>query len=89
MVEQKVIRFTTEQVTALCGGELPDGFGFDCSRVEHFRIEEEVLQPYAGDDLLPGPGLWFHFTVISDAPEREAASTMDDLVDIPDGDPEF
>lgn len=49
--------FTVAQVTALCKGKLPYGNGFTWERVEHFRLEDGVLQPYSGDTILPGPGI--------------------------------
>ncbi|MDP3957942.1 MAG: hypothetical protein Q8Q36_00575 [bacterium] len=51
------MEFTREQVAALCGGRFPETNGFDWSRVGHFRLEDGVLQPYAFDQILPGPGL--------------------------------
>lgn len=52
-----VVTFTVAQVTALCGGELPYGNGFAWERVERFRLEDGVFQPYAGHTILPGPGI--------------------------------
>ena len=49
--------FTTEQVKALCGGELPLAEHFAWERAECFHLEEGVLQPYAGDEILPMPGI--------------------------------
>ena len=49
--------FTIAQATALCGGQLPAESGFAWERVEHFRLEDGVLQPYSGDTILPGPGI--------------------------------
>ncbi|MCR4276029.1 MAG: hypothetical protein NUV90_01460 [Candidatus Parcubacteria bacterium] len=54
---EKVVVFTVEQVTALCGGRLPYGDGFTWERVERFELEDGMLQPYAGDTILPGPGI--------------------------------
>lgn len=54
---EKVVVFSVEQVTALCGGRLPYGDGFAWERVERFELEAGVLQPYAGDTILPGPGI--------------------------------
>lgn len=50
-------RYTPAQVAALCGGELPKADGFAWERVEHFLLEDGVLQPYSGKQILPGPGL--------------------------------
>ncbi len=49
--------FTIEQVKALCGGKLPSTSGFAWGRVEHFRLEGGVLEPYGGYGILPGPGI--------------------------------
>ena len=54
---RRIKRFTVAQVTALCGGKLPYGKGFAWERVEHFLLEEGVLQPYSGKNILPGPGI--------------------------------
>lgn len=50
------MRFSVEQVKAICDGRLPD-CGFAWELVEYFRLEGNVLQPYAGDTILPGPGI--------------------------------
>jgi hypothetical protein len=50
------MRFTPEQVRALCGGRFPN-CGFDWNSVGYFRWEGGVLQPYAGDEILPGPSI--------------------------------
>ena len=49
--------FTIAQVTALCGGELPNTGSFDWKQVEYFRLKEGVLCPYAGSQVLPYPGI--------------------------------
>ena len=54
---EKVVVFTVEQVTALCGGRLPYGDGFAWERVERFELEDGMLQPYTGNTILPGPGI--------------------------------
>ena len=51
------MEFTVEQVVALCGDQLPHGAGFFWSAVEHFRLEDGVLQPYRGNEILPWPGI--------------------------------
>ena len=50
-------RFETEQVKALCRGEFPTRSGFEWSRVDYFLLEDGLLQPYAGDHILPGPAI--------------------------------
>ena len=49
--------FFVEQVKALCGGSFPDDTDFDWAAVERFELENNVLQPYAGKQILPGPGI--------------------------------
>lgn len=56
----KTLRLSPKTVAALCGGEFPDGDGFDWRNVEHFRLQDGILQPYRGDEILPGPGLKVH-----------------------------
>ena len=51
------VKFTVAQVAALCGGELPHANRFAWYTVEYFLLEDGVLQPYAGRDILPGPGI--------------------------------
>lgn len=53
----KDLVFTVAQVTALCGGRLPYGDGFAWERVGRFELKDGVLQPYAGNNILPGPGI--------------------------------
>lgn len=53
----KPLIFMVDQVRALCGGVFPYARGFAWERVEHFRLEDGVLQPYRGDTILPGPGI--------------------------------
>jgi hypothetical protein len=50
------IILSPRQVEALCGG-FPKARGFNWRSVEQFKLEEGVLQPYAGDEILPGPGI--------------------------------
>jgi len=38
-------------------GEFPYADGFTWEAVEYFKLEYGVWQPYAGDEILPGPGL--------------------------------
>lgn len=49
--------FSAEQVMALCGGELPQGYGFNWKEVTHFELEDDMLQPYAENQIMPGPGI--------------------------------
>ena len=49
--------FTVEQVTALCGGNLPHARGFAWDRVEHFKLKDGIIQPYSCYGILPGPGI--------------------------------
>ena len=49
--------FDREDVRAMCGGTFPHGDGFEWNRVDTFRLEGELLEPYAGDEILPGPAL--------------------------------
>lgn len=51
------IRFSVEQTKALCGGKLPYAHGFAWHEVEYFLLENGVLEPYSGNQILPGPGL--------------------------------
>ncbi len=49
---------SVEQVRALCGGKFPEANGFAWDRVDHFKLEDGLLQPYSGAyGILPGPGL--------------------------------
>lgn len=52
-------KFTVAQVTALCGGKLPDANGFAWERVEYFLLEDGSLEPYADRKILPGPSITF------------------------------
>jgi len=58
MGENPVV-FTPEQVLALCGGQMPYANGFAWDTVEEFRLENGALEPYEGEEILPGPGLRF------------------------------
>ncbi len=49
--------FAVAQVKALCNGRLPYGDGFAWERVEYFKLEDGVLQPYSDNTILPGPGI--------------------------------
>lgn len=49
--------FTKNEVKALCGGKMPEANGFAWERVGYFMLEDGVLQPYSGTEILPGPGL--------------------------------
>ena len=51
--------FSAEAVKELCGGEFPSGTKFIWSTVEYFRLEDGVMQPYRGEEILPGPGILF------------------------------
>ncbi|TSA43968.1 hypothetical protein D4R49_01185 [bacterium] len=53
------VKFTVAQVTVLCGGKLPDANGFAWWEVEYFLLGDGILQPYAGKEILPGPGIIF------------------------------
>ena len=55
--------FTPEQVLALCGGSFPGQSGFAWDRVERFELEGGILQPYAGREILPGPGISLEATL--------------------------
>lgn len=55
--EMQDIVFTTDQVKALCGGQFPNSRGFAWERVGEFRLENDALQPYNGNEVLPGPAL--------------------------------
>ena len=46
-----------KQVQALCGGKFPLAEDFAWERAECFHLEDDVLQPYAGNMLLPMPGI--------------------------------
>jgi hypothetical protein len=54
--ERTTVKFSIEQVAALCGGKLPET-GFSWSGVGHFLLEDGILQPYALEEILPGPGI--------------------------------
>jgi hypothetical protein len=56
---QEPIIFAVEQVKALCGGAFPFASGFNWDAVEHFLLEDGVLQPYEGTEILPGPAIVF------------------------------
>ena len=51
-----IVEFTYGQVEALCG-TFPHANGFHWPSVGHFMLEDGILQPYDGDEILPGPGL--------------------------------
>lgn len=61
----KPVQFSVEQVKALCGGRLRlCGNEFGWEAVDHFILEDGVLQPYgedsgdeSEDNILPGPGI--------------------------------
>lgn len=52
-------RFSVAQVTALCGGELPQESGFWWERVEYFMLEDGAFEPYSDGNILPGPSIRF------------------------------
>ena len=60
------VRFTNEQVLALCGGKWPEADGFDYPyHADYWQLEEGILQPYDSlGDLLPAPGV-----VVATVPE--------------------
>lgn len=52
------VTFTVGQVLLLLGGKFPHGDGFAWERVELFKCEDGVFQPYSSYfGILPGPGL--------------------------------
>ena len=56
--EQKEVIFSPGQVAMLFGGSFPYAGGFAWERVEYFKLlEHGVLQPYSGDEILPGPSI--------------------------------
>lgn len=56
-------RIPPELVELLCGGfEKETGFSWDA--VEYFRLEDGILQSYAGGEILPGPGLRVNVEVL-------------------------
>jgi hypothetical protein len=63
-IEMEDMQFTVEQTTALYGGKLPYANGFSWERVEYFKLEDGVLQPYSGDQILPGPGFLITFKMV-------------------------
>ena len=50
------MRFSTEQVTALCGGTLPK-CDYSWEGVDHFLLEDNMLRPCSGGGILPGRGI--------------------------------
>ncbi len=57
--------FSVDQVKELFWGNFPYADGFAWKSVERFELEDGVLQPYAGDDILPGPGIEITAELIS------------------------
>lgn len=41
----------------LLGNKFPYAHGFEWSCVEYFKYEYGFWEPYAGDDILPGPSI--------------------------------
>lgn len=61
-MKSTALKFSLEQVIALCGGKLPDPSGytrkFDWNKVGYFLLEEGVLRAYSSDHLtLLVPGI--------------------------------
>jgi hypothetical protein len=54
--------FGVNQVKALLGDKFPGEFPWN--RAEHFLMEDGVLQPYAGDEILPMPGIKINFELV-------------------------
>lgn len=50
-------RFSIEQTKTLCGEKLPYAGGFAWEETEYFLLQDGVLEPYSGNQILPGPGL--------------------------------
>lgn len=52
------IEISSETMRQLCGGEFPYAGGFLWARVEVFRLENDVWEPYSKvHGILPGPAL--------------------------------
>ena len=64
------ILFETAHVQALCGGQFPTANGFAWDQVEHFRLEDGVLQPYRGNEILPGLTLEVKITAHPEWPKK-------------------
>ena len=45
------------QMQMIVGGTFPYARGFRWECVEHFELEAGVWQPYAGEEILPAPGI--------------------------------
>lgn len=75
MTENIKAEFTVRQVAVLCGGTLPESNGFNWKDVYHFELEDGVLQPYAGTQLLPGPGIRITVHVQTFPPQHDHASS--------------
>lgn len=79
MAEHQVHRatFTPEQVRALLGGMFPHVNGFAWETVEYFEYIDNYLQPFRGEEILPGPPL------LAGAWVEEEERLMNDSSDMP------
>jgi hypothetical protein len=57
---EHTLTFAPALVKQMLGGQWPHADGFAWEQVDHFQLEDGVLEPYGGpseSDILPGPGL--------------------------------
>lgn len=66
------MEFTKDQITVLCGGELPDARGFSWDDVEFFRFEDGALQPYCGDEIQSAPGIILTVSLTAELQNKKA-----------------